>query len=64
MGGAPFGSSLIGVFSDVFGIRATVAGCGVISLVSVLIIGATFKERVHTPADTTVAGILKSAKNN
>ena len=64
MGGAPFGSSLIGVFSDVFGIRETVAGCGVISLVSVLIIGAIFKEKVHTPQDTTVAGILKTAKNN
>ena len=64
MGGAPFGSSLIGVFSDAFGIRETVAGCGVISLVSVLIIGAIFKEKVHTPQDTTVAGILKPTKNN
>lgn len=64
MGGAPFGSSLIGVFSDAFGIRETVAGCGVISLVSVLIIGAIFKEKVHTPQDTTVAGILKTTKNN
>ena len=64
MGGAPFGSSLIGVFSDAFGIRETVAGCGVISLVSVLLIGAIFKEKVHTPQDTTVAGILKPAKNN
>ena len=64
MGGAPFGSSLIGVFSDAFGIRETVAGCGVISLVSVLLIGAIFKEKVHTPQDTTVAGILKTAKND
>ena len=64
MGGAPFGSSLIGVFSDAFGIRETVAGCGVISLVSVLIIGGIFKEKVHTPQDTTVAGILKPTKNN
>ena len=63
MGGAPFGSSLIGVFSDAFGIRETVAGCGVISLVSVLIIGGIFKEKVHTPQDTTVAGILKPTKN-
>ena len=64
MGGAPFGSSLIGVFSDAFGIRETVAGCGVISLVSVLLIGAIFKEKVHTPQDTTVAEILKTAKND
>ncbi len=61
MGGAPFGSSLIGVFSDVFGIRATVAGCGVISLVGVLIIGAIFKEKVATPSDTTIGGVLKTA---
>jgi len=61
MGGAPFGSSLIGVFSDVFGIRATVAGCGVISLVGVLIIGAIFKEKVATPSDTTIDGVLKTA---
>jgi MFS family permease len=64
MGGAPFGSSLIGVFSDVFGIRETVLGCGVISLVSVLLIGAIFKEKVQTPTDTTVAGILKATQNN
>ena len=60
MGGAPFGSSLIGVFSDVFGIRATVAGCGVISLIGVLIIGTIFKEKVATPMDTTIGGVLKT----
>jgi MFS family permease len=64
MGGAPFGSSLIGVFSDLFGIRETVAGCGVISLVSVLIIRLLFKEKVHTPIDITISGVLKSTKNN
>jgi MFS family permease len=64
MGGAPFGSSLIGVFSDIFGIRATVAGCGVISLLSVLIIGALFKEKVQTPADTTVSAVLYTAQDN
>ena len=61
MGGAPFGSSLIGVFSDVYGIRATVAGCGVISLIGVLIIGTIFKEKVATPIDTTIGGVLKTA---
>jgi hypothetical protein len=64
LGGAPFGSSLIGVFSDVIGIRATVAGCGAISLVSVLIIGAIFKDKVKTPLDTTIGGVLNSAENN
>jgi MFS family permease len=64
MGGAPFGSSLIGVFSDLFGIRETVAGCGVISLVSVLLIRLLFKEKVHTPIDITISGVLKSTKNN
>lgn len=64
MGGAPFGSSLIGVFSDLFGIRETVAGCGVISLVSVLVIRLLFKEKVHTPIDITISGVLKSTKNN
>jgi MFS family permease len=64
LGGAPFGSSLIGVFSDVFGIRTTVAGCGAISLVSVLIIRAIFKDKVMTPLDTTIGGVLNTAENN
>jgi MFS family permease len=64
MGGAPFGSSLIGVFSDVFGIRQTVAGCGVISLVSVLVIRGIFKEKVGTPEDTTIGGVLNPAQKN
>jgi MFS family permease len=60
MGGTPFGSPLIGTTTELLGIRPTIALCGGISLGASLIISIRYKNRVELPADTSVAGVLKT----
>ena len=64
MGGTPFGSPLIGATADLIGIRPTIAICGGISLFASLIIWFKYKNRVELPADTSVAGILKTVNRD
>jgi len=64
MGGTPFGSPLIGASADLIGIRPTIAICGGISLFASLIIWFKYKNRVELPADTSVAGVLKTVNRN
>jgi len=64
MGGTPFGSPLIGATADLIGIRPTIAICGGISLFASLIIWFKYKNRVEFPADTSVAGVLKTVNRN
>lgn len=64
MGGTPFGSPLIGLTSDYFGIRLTIALCGGISLAASLFVWIKYKNRVGIPADISVAAVLKSANSN
>ena len=60
MGGTPFGSPLIGTTTELLGIRPTIALCGGISLAASSIIWFRYKNRVELPADTSVAGVLKT----
>ena len=60
MGGTPFGSPLIGTTTELLGIRPTIALCGGISLAASVIIWFRYKNRVQLPADTSVAGVLKT----
>jgi len=60
MGGTPFGSPLIGTTTELLGIRPTIALCGGIALIASLIIWFRYKNRVSLPADTSVAGVLKT----
>jgi MFS family permease len=64
MGGTPFGSPLIGATADLIGIRPTIAICGGISLFASLIIWFKYKNRVEFPADTSVAGVLKTVNRD
>ena len=64
MGGTPFGSPLIGTTTELLGIRPTIALCGGISLGASLIIWIRYKNRVQLPADTSVAGVLKTVDCN
>ena len=64
MGGTPFGSPLIGTTTELLGIRPTIALCGGISLGASLIIWIRYKNRVQLPADTSVAGVLKTVDRN
>jgi MFS family permease len=60
MGGTPFGSPLIGATTELLGIRPTIALCGGISLTASIIVWLRYKNRVQLPADTSVAGVLKT----
>jgi MFS family permease len=64
MGGTPFGSPLIGTTTELLGIRPTIALCGGISLAASAIIWFRYKNRVELPADTSVAGVLKTIDRN
>jgi len=64
MGGTPFGSPLIGTATELLGIRPTIALCGGISLAASVIIWFRYKNRVQLPADTSVAGVLKTVNRD
>ena len=64
MGGTPFGSPLIGTTTELLGIRPTIALCGGISLAASVIIWFRYKNRVQLPADTSVAGVLKTVNRD
>ena len=64
MGGTPFGSPLIGTTTELLGIRPTIALCGGIALTASLIIWFRYKNRVSLPADTSVAGVLKTVNRD
>ena len=64
MGGTPFGSPLIGLATDLIGIRATIALCGAISLFASLFVWIKYRNKVGTPEDISVAAVLKTANGN
>jgi len=64
MGGTPFGSPLIGLATDYIGIRPTIAMCGGISLSASLFVWIKYRNKVTTPADISVAAVLKSANSD
>ena len=64
MGGTPFGSPLIGVTTELIGIRPTIAICGAISLLTSILVWFVYKNRVVPPADISVAAVLKSVNRN
>lgn len=64
MGGTPFGSPLIGVTTDLIGIRLTIVVCGGISLAVSLFVWVKFRNKVQVPADISVEAVLKSCNRN
>ena len=64
MGGTPFGSPLIGLATDYIGIRHTIAMCGGISLSASLFVWIKYRNKVTTPADISVAAVLKTANSD
>ena len=64
MGGTPIGSPLIGVMSELIGVRQTIAGCGAISLIATVVIWLKYKDKVQVPADISIQAVLKSADSN
>lgn len=64
MGGTPVGSPLIGVMSELVGVRQTIAGCGAISLIATIVIWIKYKDKVEVPGDISVQAVLKAANSN
>ena len=64
MGGTPFGSPLIGLATDYMGIIPTIAMCGGISLGASLFVWIKYRNKVTTPADISVAAVLKTANSD
>lgn len=64
MGGTPVGSPLIGVMSELIGVRQTIAGCGAISLIATVVIWLKYKDKVQVPADISIQAVLKTADSN
>ena len=64
MGGTPFGSPLIGLTTDLIGIRLTIVVCGGISLAVSLFVWIKFRNKVQVPEDISVEAVLKSRNRN
>ena len=64
MGGTPFGSPLIGVTTELIGIRLTIAACGGISLAASLFVWFKYRKKVEKPADISVEAVLQSGNRN
>ena len=64
MGGTPFGSPLIGVTTELIGIRLTIAACGGISLAASLFVWFKYRNKVDRPADISVDAVLQSGNRN
>lgn len=58
--GAPFSSPLIGLMSEVLGIRETIAFCSLATLIPVLIIWFLFRDKLAVPDDISVRAVLKN----
>ena len=59
MGGAPFGSLLIGYWSESIGVRETIALCGAISFVAAVVIWILYRDEVESPGDYRVSSVLR-----
>ena len=60
MGGAPFGSLLIGYLTETVGVRETIALCGGFSLLMCALIWIFFNKKVERPADLRVSSVLRT----
>jgi len=64
LGGTPFGSPIIGLSTELIGIRPTIGICGAISLAASTLIWFVYKNRVTPPTDISVTAVLKSVNSN
>jgi MFS family permease len=61
LGGAPLVTPILGLFSEAFGIRRTIALCALITILAPTAIWLKFKDRIAVPADISIAAVLKTA---
>jgi MFS family permease len=61
LGGAPLVTPVLGLFSEVVGIRQTIVLCAVITILAPTLIWLKFKDRLAVPEDISIAAVLKTA---
>jgi MFS family permease len=64
LGGAPIGSPLIGWTAEKIGVRPTLAGCGVITILAALFAFQRYRDRVEVPIDFSVDVVLPPPYDN
>ncbi len=64
LGGAPLGSPLIGWTAEKFGVRPTLAGCGLITVFAALFAFQRYRHKVGVPADFSVDVVLPPPYEN
>jgi MFS family permease len=60
LAGAPFTSPLIGLSSEIIGVRQTIAACALLTLLPILLIWSRFKNAIAVPSDISISAVLDS----
>jgi MFS family permease len=60
MGGTPIGSPLIGFCAENFGVRWTMGGCGIITMLAAVFSLIKYRKIAIIPADITVSAVLRN----
>lgn len=60
LGGAPITSPLIGLSSEIFGVRTTIASCALLTLIPIIFIWFHFKDVIAVPTDISISAVLES----
>ena len=64
LGGAPLGSPLIGFMAEQIGIRATMAGCGMITSIAASVAWLRYRHRISVPDDFSIDVVLPPTYDN
>lgn len=64
MGGAPFGSPLVGVMAEHVGVRETIFTGGLVTITAGFFVFLRYRNRVSVPKDFSVAVVLEPAYDN
>ena len=64
LGGAPFGSPLIGFMAERIGVRFTVASCGVVTASAAMATWLRYRDKIMVPSDVSIEIILPPTYDN
>ena len=60
LAGAPITSPLIGLSSETFGVRTTIAVCALLTLIPITFIWYRFKDAIAVPSDISISAVLET----
>lgn len=64
LGGAPFGSPLIGFMAERIGVRLTVGACGAITTSAAMIAWVRYRDKITVPTDVSIDVVLAPTYDN